>query len=201
MMYMVLRGGEVKMMLPDITIKSDGTVWMRGMPLLGITDPAIKAKAADAVKRQAWNEIPADAYTKVGDNTNGLTVIKQSDYLAAKEAAITPAQRDRREINDLYFRARKLEDSDSEDNVSGPMILRGKADRLLATWRTKYPVEAAKERKDHLMSKAVDLRNKASGAMLYDCDGSLSQADQQARHDDFIHRAEAIEAEAATINA
>jgi len=201
MMYMVIRDKEVKMVRDDLVIKADGAVWCHGTPLLGITDAATKAKAADAVKKNAWSEIPAEAYTRIGENANGLTVIKQSDYLAAKEAAITPAQKMRREINDLYFRARKLADSDSEDNVSGPMVLRGKADRLLTEWRTKYPAEAAQERKQALIDKATDLRDKASGAMLYDCDGSLSHDDQIARKDDFIHQAEAIEAQAKTINA
>ena len=196
MIYLVLRGDEVKMPITDPTIKTDGTIWIRGIPLLGITDPAIKSKAVEAVKRQAWGEIPADAYTRIGDNANGLTVIKQSDYLAAKEAAITPAQQMRREINKLYYQADRLANSDSEDNVSGPMFLRGRADKMLVEWRTKYPVDADKERRDALMSKAADLRDKAVGALIYDCDGSLSQDDQQARHDDYIHQAEALEAEA-----
>lgn len=196
-MYLVLRNDVVKMPLTDPTIKADGTIWMRGVPLLGITDVAIKAKAADACKRQAWSVIPADAFTRVGDNPNGLTVIKQSDYLAAKEAALTPAQRERREINNLLAQADRLENSDSEDNVSGPMMLRSKARRLLADWQAKYPAAATAERREKMLDKAAQLRDMASGALTYDMDGSISPAGQQERHDDFINQAKAIEAEAA----
>lgn len=196
-MYLVLRNNEVRMPLPDPTIKADGTIWMRGVPLLGITDPATKAKAADACKRQAWSEIPADAFTRVGDNCNGLTVIKQSDYLAAKEAALTPAQRERREINNLFAKSERLANSDSEDNVSGPMILRSKARKMLADWQARYPSEATAEKRQAMLDKAAHLRDMASGALTYDMDGSISPEEQQKRHDDFINQAKAIEAEAA----
>ena len=191
MMYLVLRNNEVKMPLADPTIKADGTIWMRGVPLLGITDATIKAKAADVCKRQAWSEIPADAFTRVGDNPNGLTVIKQSDYLAAKEAALTPAQRNRREINNLFAQADRLENSDSEDNVSGPMMLRTKARRLLADWQAKYQAEAAEEKRQAMLDKAAHLRDMALGALTYDMDGSISPEEQQKR------QAKAIEADAA----
>lgn len=196
-MYLVLRNNEVKMPLADPTIKADGTIWMRGIPLLGITDAATKAKAADACKRQAWSEISANAFTRVGENINGLTVIKQSDYLAAQEAALTPAQRERREINNLFAKAERLANSDSEDNVSGPMILRSKARKMLAGWQAKYRSEAAEEKRQTMLDKAAHLRDMASGALTYDMDGSISPEEQQKRHDDFINQAKAIEAEAA----
>lgn len=198
-MYLVIRDNQVKMSIPDLTIKADGTIWMRGMPLLGIADPIIKAKASDACKRQAWGEISAEAYTHIGVNANGLTVITQSDYMAAQEAKITPAQKMRREINHLFDQAGRLENSASEDNVSGPIMLRSKARKMLEDWRKTYPTEAAQEHKQSLLDKASALRDKASGALVYDCDGSLSSADQQARHDDFINKAKALEAEAAKI--
>lgn len=197
MMYLVLRNNEVKMPLADPTIKADGTIWMRGTPLLGIADAATKAKAVDACKRQAWSEIPADAFTRVGVNTNGLTVMKQSDYLAGKEAALAPAQRERREINNLFDEAESLANSDSEDNVSGPMMLRSKAQKMLADWHTKYPTEAAEENRQTMLDKAAHLRDMASGALTYDMDGSISPEEQQKRHDDLINQAKAIEAEAA----
>ena len=195
-MYLVIRDGEVKMPLADPTIKADGTIWMHGLPLLGIANIIDKAKAADACRRQAWDEIPADAFTRVGGNTNGLTVIKQSDYLAAKEAALTLAQRERREINNLFAKAERLANSDSEDNVSGPMILRGKARKMLADWQAKYPADAAEEKRQAMLDNAAHLRDMASGALTYDMDGSISPEEQQKRHDDFINQAKAIEAEA-----
>ena len=195
-MYLVIRDGQVKMPLTDPTIKADGTIWMRGAPLLGITDATSKTRAADAVRRRAWDEIPADAYTRIGDNANGLTVVKQSEYLAATEAALTPAQRERREINNLYARAERIANSDSEDNVSGQMMLRARAGRLLADWRAKYPAEAAAERRAEMLDKAAHLRDMARGALTCDMDGWITTDEQQRRHDDYISQAKAIEAAA-----
>jgi hypothetical protein len=70
----IVRDGIEKLRVPAtaIEIKNNGTLWYQGRPLLGITDPAIKAKSADAVKAQRWSDIPTEAYTRLGDNSNGL---------------------------------------------------------------------------------------------------------------------------------
>jgi hypothetical protein len=198
--YLVMRDGVNKMTIPNATIKANGEVWYNGCPLIDSQSAAYKA-AGDATvraiaKARDWGKLPAGVIAKIGTNTSGLCVVKQSDYMAECEAKITPAQRDRREIINLFARAYRLENSDSEDNVAGPMLLRSKAEALFAAWRVNYPIEAAVERCADMMSKAQDLRDKAVGALTYDADGLLSREDQQARHDEYIHQAEAIEAQA-----
>ena len=70
----IVRGHELKLTLPgpSMTIKRDGTIWHSGMPLLGLTDPTAKAKAVKAIKAGRYEDIPAEAYTRLGDNPNGL---------------------------------------------------------------------------------------------------------------------------------
>lgn len=70
----VVRGSEIKLTLPgpSCTIKNDGTIWCSGNPILGITDPAIKAQAASDIKARRYERIPADAFCRMGDNPNGL---------------------------------------------------------------------------------------------------------------------------------
>jgi hypothetical protein len=201
--YLVVRNNQTKMVLNDPTIKSNGDVWFKGSPLVDGECEAFKATGRAAIteilKAKDFGKLPAGIIAKIGTNPSGLRVVKQSEYLAEQEAKITPAQKMRREINDLYYRAHKLAESDSEDNVSGPMMLRGKADKMLSEWQAMYPAEAAQERKDALMSKAQDLRDKASGALTYDADGLIGPEEQQKKHDDFINQAKAIEAQAANI--
>lgn len=200
MMYLVIRDGEVKMTLADPTIKANGEVWYHGMPLIDSKSDAYLA-APDAirgaVKAKRWDSVPSSAIGRIGDNKTGLRVIKRAEYFAEQEAALTPAQRERREINNLFAKADRLANSDCEDNVSGPMILRGKASKMLADWQSKYPDNAAEEKCQEMLDKAAHLRDMASGALTYDMDGSISPEEQLKRHDDFINQAKAIEAEAA----
>jgi len=200
--YMIIRDEQIKMVITG-DVRYNGELWVNGNPMIDSKSAAYIA-APDAIKAaqiaKEWDKIPAEAIAHIGtNNATGLTIIKQADYLAAKAAAITPAQRDRIEINKMYAKASAIEQSDSEDNVSEPMRIRSAARTMLAAWSIKYPADAAAEEKAKLISKAADLRSKAVGALMYDCDGSLSEADQQARHDDMIAQAVAIEAEAAKL--
>lgn len=70
----IVRGNELKLTLPgpSVTIKRDGTIWYQDMPLLGLTDPAAKAAAVQAIKDKRYEDIPASAYTRLGENDNGL---------------------------------------------------------------------------------------------------------------------------------
>lgn len=197
--YLVIRDNKTVAVLPNPTIKN-GEVWFKGIPLIDGQSEAVKSIGIEAIKEMVKNKdfdkLPAGSIAKVGSSSSGLMVVLQSDYLDEHKTSITPAQKMRAEINDLYYRANKLEDSPSEDNVSGPIMMRSKAARLLTEWRTKYPADAARERKDDLMSKAQDLRSKAIGALTYDADGMISQEEQQKRHDDYINQAKKIEEEA-----
>ena len=70
----VVRGGERKLRLPgkSVEIKTDGTLWYQGYPILGINDPAEKARVAVLAKARMFSEIPAEHFVRLGDNPNGI---------------------------------------------------------------------------------------------------------------------------------
>lgn len=107
---------------------------------------------------------------------------------------------ERREIAALFARAEARRNDSDDNNIIDAMRLRNKAEQMLAAWREKYPEAAKAEEKARLLAEASDLRSKAQDAMAYDMDGWLTNADQQARHDDYIRRAKALEAKAAEIS-
>lgn len=110
-----------------------------------------------------------------------------------------PENKERRAIADLYNRADRIEQSDSEDNVMLPAMLRAEARQKMEEWRSRYPEAARAEDAQRLMDKAADLRHKASGALVYDADGWINAEGRQQRHDDFIREAEELEAQAKTM--
>ena len=70
----IVRGNDVKFTLPaaGAQIKADGTLWYRDLPILGITDPEIKAKVAADIKVKRFDRISADAWVRLGYNNNGV---------------------------------------------------------------------------------------------------------------------------------
>lgn len=70
----IIRENEVKLTFPGPSVvqKSDGTLWVHGNPILGITDPAEKKRVADLARAKKYNQIPAEYFTRLGDNPNGL---------------------------------------------------------------------------------------------------------------------------------
>ncbi len=71
----VVRDQELKLTLPgpSVTIKPDGTIWYGGTPLLGgITDPVTKRQLASEIEAGNYDNIPDNAWTRLGDNPNGL---------------------------------------------------------------------------------------------------------------------------------
>lgn len=70
----VVRGNEIKLALPgpSITVKTDGTLWMSGNPILGIDDPAEKTRIAALARAGKYDQIPVIYFTRLGDNPNGL---------------------------------------------------------------------------------------------------------------------------------
>jgi len=197
MIYMVIRDGKIQTQV-NATINNTGEVWCGGCPMIDSKSTGYTTAGEAAIraicKNHKYDQLPVGVIAHIGVNPSGLRIVEQSVYLAERAAEITPAQKERAEINNLYYRAKKIQDSSSEDNVSGPMILRGRADKMYADWCKKYPADAAQEQKDKMKRKAENLRDMARGALTYDCDGSLSQADQQKRHDAMMNQAEEIEA-------
>ena len=78
----VVRGNEVKFTLPgpSVTVKADGTLWMSGNPILGITDQAEKTRVVDLVKSKKYDQIPAEYFTHLGNNPNGLWAGTDEDW-------------------------------------------------------------------------------------------------------------------------
>ena len=70
----IVRNNDVKMELPgpSIETKADGTLWMSGNPILGITDPKEIKRIAALAKARKYNQIPIIYFTRLGDNPNGL---------------------------------------------------------------------------------------------------------------------------------
>jgi hypothetical protein len=121
-------------------------------------------------------------------------------WKAAEDASYNaPANVERRTISDLYARANRLANSQSENNVAGPRMIRIDADQKLAAWREKYPEAAKEEKKGKLLAEAEHQEDLASGALTYDSDGWLDKQEQQKRHDDFTARAADYRQQAATI--
>jgi hypothetical protein len=107
----VARGSEVKLALPKAEIKADGTIWMYGMPLLGIDNPAEREKYAAAIKARKYSSIPARYFTRLGNNDNGLWVgtnkewQKQPGKLAANKAAAIKAAEAEKKVR-IYLSSR-----------------------------------------------------------------------------------------------
>lgn len=200
MTYLAIRDGKVVLTLPNPTIKTDGTIWMHGIPLTDGQSEDAKHLGVVALKAlvvgKKWSEIPQGCFAKVGTSASGLLVIRQDEWLAQKVAALTPAQKERRRITLLYAEADRRYHASDEDNVSDACRLRSEADRALGAWKVQYPEEARSEEAQRLREEAQRLRDKAAGAMTFDADGWLSSEDQKKRRDEFIARAVALEEQA-----
>lgn len=187
--------------------KSLPTIPMR----LLILDAKIQRATIDTLKKSGQN--PADyraiyragsadmvAPTNVAETIFGEANRLEKEYQAeCDRVANLPENRDRREIEELYEKAYRIEHSSSEDNVMVPAQLRALARQKMAEWREKYQDAARDEDARELLSKASDLRSKAVGALVYDADGWISRGEQQKRHDEYIKEAEELEARARAI--
>ena len=189
----LIREGE-KPKYVGAEIRADGSLWAGGKaPLVDGQAAATKAFGVEALKAllgaRKYGEIPPGCLAHFGDNPSGLVVMDADDYheqqAAAREAALTPAQRERREINQVRRSAAPYKDSDPGHYYNGL----NKADRMLAEWRAKYPDEHRREQAEKLRSMAARERELAVGALSYDCDGSLSAEARQARHDEMMAKA------------
>lgn len=196
--------GNVTFRLPRATERTDGSIWAtrNQNPLVMIshlsTCDELGKKYAEAMKQRKPELIKNEHIARIGEYGDKRIEWVES-YNSRVKAAITPAQRERNEIGNLYCEAERIANSDSEDNVWLPMQLQGKADQKLKAWRETYPAEARKEKANGLRSKAARERDLASGAQSYDSDGWLSKEDQKKRHDDHLAKARGLEKQAAEL--
>jgi hypothetical protein len=196
--YFLYRDGKLQRVMP--LEKKNGRLW-NNYPLLDgvMVDKHGREKIAELSKARKFDEIPDECYAVEGENPSGLLVISCADLRAQEEAAMTPAQKERIRISGLYAQANRRLNADDDCNTMDYYRIKSQADGALKKWRTDYPTDAAQEKADDLKATAADLRSRAQGALLYDCDGSIDAAGQQQRHDDFIAQAEAMEKQAVEI--
>lgn len=123
----------------------------------------------------------------------------REDAAAEIEAALTPAERERREISDMFAQAKRRLHATDDNGVSDGYALMAQARARLAAWREQYADAARQEQAENLRAQAEHERSLASGALVYDADGSLTSEMQQQRHDEHIAKAESLEQQAAEI--
>ena len=195
----MIRDGKETMRLPNCTPRADGSLWCSGMPILDGLAPGglTKAQIEPLAKARKFAEIPACNFAKLGTNPSGLVIRWADEYDAEQRAAYqeaNPGCVERGEIERLLARAEKHRDYPGE--YYGILA---EHKRRLAAWRLKYPAEARQEDADDLRAKADYQRSLASGALTYDCDGSLTREHQQARYDEFAATATLLEKQAAEL--
>jgi hypothetical protein len=106
------------------------------------------------------------------------------------------AQIERNKIEQMFDRAES-----KRDYPGSYFPAKIAAEKALKAWREKYPKAAALEAAKTLRYQAERLQSKAAGALTYDADGSLSSADQQRRHDEWMAEAQVKLDEAAKLQA
>lgn len=205
--YSVKRNGEIKLVLP-FEIRANGTLWSKnGLPLLDSEAADFvamgKEKILELAHAKRWADIPDGCFARVGLNPSGLLVEDLQAAREAAEAARTPAQKERSRISEMYYRADRLANSASENNVAGPMMIRAEAAAALAKWRKDYPDEAREEDARKIDAQADREEELAAGALLYDADGSISDEGFETidRHDEHMAKASELRAKAAAMRA
>ena len=70
----VVRDGEIKLRfaMSSVQVKTDGTLWVGGNPILGVEDPTEKKRIKALTKKRQYDQIPDKYFTRLGDNPNGL---------------------------------------------------------------------------------------------------------------------------------
>lgn len=170
------------------------------------TNPYLKDVASGL---KAQGESPSDWFCVQGKNDCGevkLIVLPKaarriieetaSAKSQAREAAITPAQRERWEIEVLFQKAERLVDYPGSYH---PAL--NAAEAALTAWREKYPEAAREEDRRNLLAQADKHDELAVGALVYDADGWLSASEQETRAAEFRAKAEKLRARAAALEA
>jgi hypothetical protein len=192
------RNGQEKLRLP-VDVKTDGTLWAKGIPLINSTASGIdmdKAKALVSTKK--YSEIPIEWLIKLGDNAGGLvavdTAIEQKAAQAAYEKENPGAKEYAKIMNRIYIAKKHIHNFDDYADTGAAYNDLAKAESELAAWKIAYPKEAAEKEAEDFIEKAEKEESQAVGAMIYDCDGSLGYEDQVERRDAFLAKAKGFRA-------
>lgn len=162
----VIRDNEVKMALPgpSIEIKADGTLWMSGNPILGVTEPKEKKRIAALAKARKYDQIPVIYFTRLGDNPNGLWAGTDEEW--AKHPA--KAEQDRKAAEEaaeqakqvkIYLSSRGWGDYSSCEwigDITRPdSVILAECRHLLSA---EYDVDQPKQSDEELMGKITKAR-------------------------------------------
>jgi len=181
--YLAIRDGVIRARIPDGEIRDGVLVGPAGEHVID----AELAKAdgqyervRELAKARQWNRIDRRYIAGPGTSASGLLIIEEKEWRKRERQRTeqSPGAKERAKIEQLYLTAeRQLR----EGNIEGHFRLRTEADRRLAAWRAKCPRAAAAEYATELQAQANHVEQMAVGAMVYDCDGSLSQDDREQR--------------------
>jgi len=167
----VIRDGKLVLALPgpSITINPDGTIWYEGSPLLGVSDPAEKARIADLSRAKSYDRIPAEYFTRLGDNPNGLWAGDDEMWaahpvkLAEDQAAAEKAAKKAKQVR-IYLSSRGWGDYSSCEwygDITRP------DDEILAECRkrlqTDYDVDQPNQTDEEILQKIINAREKWGG--------------------------------------
>jgi len=206
MTVILMRGGKIKMRMPGVTERADGTLWTHGVPIADGAELQRHGIAqADYVRRVKAGELTAQdraCLVKLGANPSGLEALTAEQYERQEQERIAamraeydrthPGAAERRRIDGIYAEADRKRDWPGEYH---PLMI--EADKALEKWRATYPREAAAERASDLRAEAEHQRSLAVGALVYDADGWIDRKGQKERAAKFEAEAAKLEAEAA----
>lgn len=210
MMIEILVDGKVTLHVPA-TIHADGTIWSIGSPSRPVLNGAL-AESRGISKATCAAQVKAGRYTPevlacgmvLGENFGGR-IARDKDAAAdearrAADAAMTPIEREKQQLLQAIANAERAARrcDRSEDDVEYQRLT-WKAEKLQDDFYARFPEEKIADKVAAMRSRAAHIRDVAAGAMLYDCDGSLSYEDQCERRDAGIAEAVAIETQAAQL--
>ncbi len=80
----IIKNNKMKTRLPGpmITTKPDGTIWIKGNPLLVAPDNMDKTQLQDWVKAKQYDQIPAEHFAKWGENSFNCLILTEEEWEA-----------------------------------------------------------------------------------------------------------------------
>lgn len=166
----------------NIEERADGTLWQKDIPILGITDAEEKSKAVAAVKSKRYQDIPAAAFCKLGENENGLWIGTPEEW--AKHPNRPQADEEQR-----------LRDAQKAKIVSVRLSSRGWGDFSPVEWRgdiTRPTTEILAECKGLLANgHDVDFPNRGDEEIIADIEKARTDWEQKPEREAAARKAEA----------
>jgi len=193
----VLMDGKIVRVIPNGAVDTDGCITSNtGHPYLN--KELLSTVDMAALAQGKIESIPREKWLKIGGNAGGKTVMVESDY-QQEHVKIHPA--DAEYIKIIGGIDREIQRAENSPYYDYGHICQLRIDRAraLTTWRAKWPEKAVEHDIRDLKVEAENLKSKAVGALVYDCDGSFDAAYRKKRHDEFMARAKDIEEKITTL--